>query len=175
MESVDPDTLHRFSAGEEAAIKMVYDAYSGAVYAASLRILRDPSLAADATQQTFLKAWRASHRYDPARPFGPWIFAIARRTSIDIYRKESRRTQVELFDAAEAGPSMETIWEGFEVRAAVEQLPDDEREVIRLSHFEGLTHSEIADQLDIPIGTVKSRTHRAHGSLVQLLAHMRDA
>ncbi|MDH3462156.1 MAG: sigma-70 family RNA polymerase sigma factor [Acidimicrobiia bacterium] len=171
---MDPETLQRFSSGDEAAIKTVYDTYSGPVYAASLRILRDPSWAADATQQTFLKAWRAASSYDPQRPLGPWIFSIARRTAIDIYRKESRRIQSDQIDLAEPGPSLEVIWEVFEVRAAVEQLADDEREVIRMSHFDGLTHSEIAHRLDIPLGTVKSRTHRAHQKLLALLDHTRD-
>ncbi len=171
---MDSETLRRFSAGEEAAIKAVYDVYSGPVYAASLRILRNPNHAADATQQTFLKAWKAAATYDTQRPFGPWIFSIARRTAIDIYRKESRRTSSENLEVAQPGPSLEVIWEVFEVRAAVEQLADDEREVIRMSHFEELTHTEIAERLDIPVGTVKSRTHRAHQNLVQLLAHTRE-
>ena len=68
--------------------------------------------------------------------------------------------------------AFERTWEAFEVRAALDQLPSDEREVVRLAHFEGLTHSEIADRLDVPVGTVKSRSFRAHRRLAGLLAHL---
>jgi RNA polymerase sigma-70 factor (ECF subfamily) len=69
---------------------------------------------------------------------------------------------------------MVRVWEVFQVRAAVDILSDDERQVVQMSHFEGLTHSEIADRLDIPVGTVKSRSHRAHRHLVELLGHLQE-
>ena len=71
-------------------------------------------------------------------------------------------------------PGLETAWEVFEVRAAVDELPDDERLVIKLSHFQGLTHKEISDHIGIPIGTVKSRSHRAHQKLIELLKHLEE-
>lgn len=169
---MDFELLRRFKAGDETAVKTVYDRYSGAVYAASLKILRDPQSAADATQQTFIKAWQKADTFDADRSFAPWIYSIARRTAIDIYRKESRSFPSETVDLDTEGPSMSLIWEVFQVRAAVDALPDDERAVIRMNHFEGLTHQEIATRLDIPIGTVKSRSHRAHGRLNQLLEHL---
>jgi RNA polymerase sigma-70 factor (ECF subfamily) len=67
---------------------------------------------------------------------------------------------------------METVWEVFQVRLAVDQLSDEERHVVSMSHFQELTHPEIAEQLDIPLGTVKSRSHRAHRHLVELLGHL---
>jgi RNA polymerase sigma-70 factor (ECF subfamily) len=69
---------------------------------------------------------------------------------------------------------METAWEVFEVRSALDRLPDEERQVVRLSHFDGLTHVEIAAHLDIPVGTVKSRSHRAHQRLVEMLRHVEE-
>jgi RNA polymerase sigma-70 factor (ECF subfamily) len=69
-------------------------------------------------------------------------------------------------------PGLETVWEVFEVREAVDQLPDEERLVVKLSHFDGYTHVEIAEQLGIPVGTVKSRSHRAHRRLLELLSHL---
>jgi RNA polymerase sigma-70 factor (ECF subfamily) len=71
-------------------------------------------------------------------------------------------------------PGLETAWEVFEVRAALDRLPDAERVVVQLSHLEGLTHVEIADRLGIPVGTVKSRSHRAHQRLATLLSHVNE-
>jgi RNA polymerase sigma factor (sigma-70 family) len=171
---MDREVLDRFRLGDESAVKAVYERYGGPVFALSVSVLADHGLAADSTQQTFIKAWRAASTYDPEREFGPWIYAIARRTAIDIYRKQARSTPSEDIEVEVLPPGLETVWEVFEVRGAVEQLPDEERVVIRLSHFDGLTHVEIADQLGIPVGTVKSRSHRAHQRLLTLLAHLED-
>ncbi len=171
---VDRDVFERFQAGDEGAIKSVYSRYSGAVYAVSLSILHDHGWAADATQQTFIKAWRSARSYDPNRAFAPWLYAIARRSAIDIYRRENRRKPSGTPEVVVEDPSFSMVWEVFEVRLAVDQLSDEEREVIRMSHFEGLTHSEIAERLDIPLGTVKSRSHRAHQNLLQALGHLRE-
>ena len=77
-----------------------------------------------------------------------------------------------MVDVVELPPSLESTWEAWEVRLAVDRLPDDEREVVRLAWFLGLSHPEIAEQLSVPIGTVKSRSHRAHRRLASLLAHV---
>jgi RNA polymerase sigma-70 factor (ECF subfamily) len=171
---VDPEVLQRFRMGDESAVKAVYDRFGGPVFALSMSILGEAGLAADATQQTFIKAWRAASTYDPDRSFSPWIYAIARRTAIDIYRKRARTVVSDQVDVATISPSLETVWEVFEVRAALDQLPDDERQVVKLSHFDGLTHIEIADQLGIPVGTVKSRSYRAHQRLLGLLRHLEE-
>lgn len=167
--------FERFRAGDDQAVKTVYSRFSGAVFALSLSILHDHGRAADATQQTFIKAWQAAESYDPTRAFEPWIYSIARRTAIDVYRKERRRVSVDVPEVAVAGPSIDRIWEIFQVRLAVDQLPDDEREIVRMSHFEGLTHIEISERLDVAVGTVKSRSHRAHKSLLVLLSHLEEA
>lgn len=172
---MDRELLEQFRAGEESAVKTVYQRFSGPVFAISLKILRDHALAADATQQTFIKAWRAAGTFDTDREFGPWIYAIARRSAIDIYRKQTRSVASEDVDTQTFDPSLDTIWEVFEVRSALERLTDEEREVIKLSHFNGLTHVEIADHLGIPVGTVKSRSHRAHRRLLELLAHLEES
>lgn len=172
---VDSGVFDRFREGDEEAIKSVYSQFSGAVFALSLSILGDRGRAADATQQAFIKAWEACESFDATREFGPWIYSIARRTAIDIYRKEKRRVPVEAPDLAVDGPSMDHIWEVFEVRSAVDRLSDDEREIVRMSHFDGLTHVEIAKRLDLPVGTVKSRSHRAHKNLLHLLGHLKGS
>ena len=171
---MDRDILERFRSGEEGAVKAVYEEFSGPVFAISMSILRDRGLAADATQQTFVKAWKAASTYDIDRELGPWLYAIARRTAIDIYRKESRSVASEDVDVQALPPSLDLIWEMFEVRRALEKLSDEERQVVKLSHFEGLTHAEIAEHMGIPLGTVKSRSHRAHRRLLELLQHLEE-
>lgn len=171
---VDPELLQRFRTGEEAAVKAVYENFRGPVFAIAISILRDRGLAADATQQTFIKAWKAASTYDPDRSIKPWIYAIARRTAIDIYRKRSRVVVKDDVDTVMLPLGLETAWEVFEVRAAVDELPEEERQVIKMSHFDGLTHQEIADTIGIPLGTVKSRSYRAHQRLIELLKHLEE-
>ena len=156
-------------------MKAVYDRFGGPVFALSMSILGDHGLAADATQQTFIKAWRAASTYDSERSFAPWIYAIARRTAIDLYRQRSRLVVSDDVEIVSFPPGLETVWEVFEVRSALDRLPDEERQVVKLSHFDGFTHVEIAARLDIPVGTVKSRSHRAHKRLVELLRHVEEA
>jgi RNA polymerase sigma-70 factor (ECF subfamily) len=172
---VDREVLERFRLGDEAAVKAVYDRFGGPVFALSMSILGEHGLAADATQQTFIKAWRAASTYDAERSFAPWIYAIARRTAIDLYRRRSRLVVSDDVDLPTFPPGLETVWEVFEVRAALDRLPDEERQVVKLSHFDGFTHIEIAQRLDIPVGTVKSRSHRAHRRLVEMLKHVEEA
>ena len=172
---MDREVLERFRLGDEAAVKAVYDRFGGPVFALSMSILGEHGLAADATQQTFIKAWRAASTYDAERSFAPWIYAIARRTAIDLYRRRSRLVVSDEVDIPSFPPGLETVWEVFEVRAALDRLPDEERQVVKLSHFDGFTHVEIAQRLDIPVGTVKSRSHRAHRRLVEMLKHVEEA
>lgn len=171
---MDRELLQRFRAGDETAVKAVYEKFRGPVFAIAISILRDRELAADATQQTFIKAWKAASTYDPDRSIKPWIYAIARRTAIDIYRKRSRVVVKDDVDTVTLPRGLVTAWEVFEVRAAVDELPDDERQVIKMSHFDGLTHQEIADAIGIPLGTVKSRSYRAHQRLIELLKHLEE-
>lgn len=166
--------LDRFRDGDEGAVKAVYERFRGPVFAISMSILHDHGLAADATQHTFIKAWQAASTYDADRELAPWIYAIARRTAIDMYRKNSRSIVSDEVDSTTPPPALDTIWEVFEVRSALDRLPDEERQVIKLSHFDGLTHVEIAKHMGIPVGTVKSRSHRAHQRLLELLRHVEE-
>ncbi len=172
---VDSEVLARFVNGDRGAVDELYAEYKGPVYTVAVSILRDRELAADATQQTFLKAWRAAENFDLTRPFAPWIYSIARRTAIDIWRSESRRVQTPLDQGAEIvdlPPGLEHAWERFEVRRALASLSEEEREVVRMAHFNGYTHSQIAELLEVSIGTVKSRSHRAHRKLAASLIHL---
>jgi RNA polymerase sigma factor (sigma-70 family) len=177
----DRDLRARFRQGDPDAVRAVYRSHGRLVYAVAYRVLADRGLAEEATQQTFVKAWRAAQSFDESRELGPWLAAIARRVAIDLYRRESVRSAdpIESVPAGDpalvaAPQSAESIYDVWAVREAVGQLPADEQEVVRLQHLEGFTHTQIAEQLGIAPGTVKSRSFRAHKRLAELLGHLRE-
>jgi RNA polymerase sigma-70 factor, ECF subfamily len=179
---VRADELEAFRRGDAAGVRAVYREYGGLVFAVALKALGSRDLAEEATQQTFVKAWRAADGFDATRELGPWLATIARRTAIDVHRREARRPTTPLDDVAPADPSVvelpvgvERSFEVAEVRAAIDALPVDEREIVRLQHLEELTHTEVAERLGVPVGTVKSRSFRAHKRLAAMLGHLREA
>lgn len=172
----------RFRCGDEDALREMYRQYSGPMFATALALLGDRTLAADAVQQAFVQAWKAASRFDPERELQPWLYAITRRTAVDVYRRNRRTAgQVTLDEswAAEAelateGPSLDATWRVWQVRSALERLHPDERRVLQLAYFGGYTQSEISDVLGLPLGTVKSRTSRAQRRLAEMLEHLRS-
>ena len=177
----DRDLRARFRQGDPDAVRSVYRSYGRLVYAVAYRVLGDRGLAEEATQQTFVKAWRAAQSFDERRELGPWLAAIARRVAIDVYRRETVRSADPL-DSVPAGDpalvaapqSAEAVYDVWEVREAVAQLPADEQEIVRLQHLDGFTHTQIAERLGVAVGTVKSRSFRAHKRLAAQLGHLRE-
>jgi RNA polymerase sigma-70 factor (ECF subfamily) len=175
------DLRARFREGDPDAVRAVYRAHGRLVYAVAYRVLGDRGLAEEATQQTFLKAWRAAHSFEVERDLGPWLAAIARRVAIDLYRREAVRAADPIESVLEGDPALvaapqsaEAVYDVWEVRDAVAQLPSDEQEVVRLQHLDGFTHVQIAERLGVAVGTVKSRSFRAHKRLAALLGHLRE-
>jgi len=171
----------RFREGDADAVRSVYREYGRLVYAVAHKVLGDRTLAEDATQQTFVQAWKAAASYDPSRDLGPWLATIARRAAIDVHRRESRRSAQALEDVAPADPAVVTLppsaeqaYDVWEVRRAIDELPAEEQEVVRLQHLDGLTHAEVAARLGVPVGTVKSRSFRAHKRLAGRLGYLRE-
>lgn len=178
---VDRQVRTRFRDGDPEAVRVVYRSYGRLVYAVAYRVLGDRGLAEEATQMAFLRAWRAAGSLDENREMGPWLATIARRVAIDVYRSEARRSAAPLESVAPADPALvsqpesaEAAYDVWEVRRAVAELPAEEQEVVRLQHFEGFTHVEIAERLKLPAGTVKSRSFRAHKRLAAQLGHLRE-
>ncbi|WP_170147788.1 RNA polymerase sigma factor [Micromonospora phaseoli] len=169
--------LVRFRAGDADALGEVYDRYSRSVWAVAMTVTRADHLAQEALQETFIRAWNSASAYDPERDLGPWLLTIARYTALDLIRRELRPTrgghEAEQ-DAVVEAPDLDVAWLSWKVQEALRQLADHEREIIRLSFFDDLTHAQIAQRLELPLGTVKSRSHRAHRRLAELLAHVRD-
>lgn len=167
--------IEAFCAGDVDALAAVYDHYSRAVWAVTMSVLRNRQLAEDATQETFMRAWKGADRFDSSRSLTPWLVTIARRTALDVHRREFRPTRGAHAQEQEVAihlPGIERAWEVWEVKLALEQLPEDERMVVGLAHFQGLSQPQIAARLEIPLGTVKSRSFRAHKRLAMLLAHL---
>ena len=178
--SADTELAEALQSGDPAALRELYERFGGLVFTVAVRVLGDRGRAEEATQQTFLQAWRHADRFEAGRDFAPWLATIARRASIDIQRREQRRPSVPLDAAVGAdpslvapGPDVEQIETAWTVRRAVESLSPEEREIARLQHVDGFTHAEIAERLDIAVGTVKSRSFRAHRRLERRLAHLR--
>ena len=179
--AIEPRIKRRFRDGDPEAVRLVYHEYGGLVYAVAHRILADRGLSEETVQQTFLNAWRAASALDPDRELAPWLATIARRVAIDLYRREAVRAagplDVVALDHPELvapPPTAEDAYDAWEVRRAVALLDPDQREVVRLQHFEGLTHAQIAERLELPVGTVKSRSFRAHRRLAGELGYLRD-
>jgi RNA polymerase sigma-70 factor (ECF subfamily) len=171
-------TLVRFRDGDPDALGEVYDRYARSVWGVAMTITHADHLAQEAVQETFIRAWKSAATYDPERDLGPWLLTIARYTAVDLVRRELRPTrgghEAEQ-DAVVEAPDLDGAWMSWAVQEALRQLTDHEREIIRLSFFDDLTHAQIAERLELPLGTVKSRSHRAHRRLAELLAHLRDA
>ena len=143
---------------------------------AALGWLGDEQEAREAAQEALLKAHRARHRYDPARPFYPWLRRIVRNTCFDRLARRKHREASGLRDewVAAEGPSaldrLTSAEAAASVREAMERLSEGHREIVVLRHFEELSYEEIAEVLQVPQGTVMSRLYRARKALMQVLA-----
>jgi RNA polymerase sigma-70 factor, ECF subfamily len=178
---IDAPAVAAFRRRDSNGVHAFYRQYGRLVYALAHRVLRNDHLAEEATQQTFVRAWAAADRLDPQRDPAPWLATIAKRVAIDLHRRESRRTGVGLDEVGTDHPAvvtspadLETVDAAWRVRQAIDQLPAREAVVIRLHHLDGLTHHEIAARLGLAVGTVKSRSHRAHAKLAISLRHLRQ-
>jgi RNA polymerase sigma-70 factor, ECF subfamily len=174
--SDDSQLARDYASGGEAAFAAVYTRFRGPVYGIALQVLADRGLAEEASQLAFVAVWRSRRRFDPQRALSAWVFSIARQAAIDIYRRERRIpvTTAEQPEVAVEGMSVERMWQTFQVRRALEALPAEEAAIVRLAHYFQMTHTEIAAHLGLPLGTVKSRSFRAHRRLAQALGHLFD-
>ena len=180
----DADLVGRCLQGEERAYRELINRYRRQVYSLALRMLRGAEDAEDLTQETFVRMFRALERYDASRPFGAWIITIASRLCIDHLRRR-RLSPISMFrrDAASdeeyvieaedpgPGPEVQTVHEEEERRASelIDSLPEHYRIVVMLRHQQDLSYEEIAEVLELPLGTVKARIHRAREILKRRL------
>jgi RNA polymerase sigma-70 factor (ECF subfamily) len=171
----DDELLELVARGDDHAFATLYDRFGRLAYAVALRVVRDPDLAADAVQDAFLAAWRTAAGFDPGRgTAATWLLTLVHRRSVDIVRREQRRRGERLPDEApqSAGAADEDALIRDRRRAvseALDRLPPDQRRALELAYWGGLTQSELAEQLGIPLGTVKSRMFTALARLRDLL------
>jgi len=172
--------LNAFRRGEASAVRAMYREYGLRVYAVAHRALGRHDLAEEATQQTFVNAWRAADHIDPHSDPEPWLATIAKHTAIDTHRcarpPATSPPDVAPNDRAAVSqpPQLDTLDAIWHVRAAIDALSPDEATIVRLQHLDGMTPTEISEKLGIALGTVKSRSLRAHRQLAALLAHHRS-
>jgi len=169
----DAELIQRTSAGDRDAYEKLYKRYARSVFGLALRRLGDRGRAEDAVQETFASVWRSASTYKPERgPGAPWLYGVARNAIVDRSRARSE-PPAEAPDAPslDASPEerAEQAWTSWRVHRALEQLPDREREVLVLAYWSDLSQSEVAKRLDIPLGTVKTRTRSALQRLATIL------
>jgi RNA polymerase sigma-70 factor (ECF subfamily) len=159
----DEELLELVARSDDRALAELYDRYGRSAYGLALRVLRDAALAQDAVQEGFLAVWRNADRFraERAKP-STWILTLVHRRAVDLVRREERRRGDPLESAPQASGAA-TAEEAVlrerrrAVQAALTQLPAHERQALELAYYGGLTQSELADRLDVPLGTIKSR------------------
>ncbi|MBI4762699.1 MAG: RNA polymerase sigma factor [Chloroflexota bacterium] len=175
-DSEESQLIAKIARGDERAFLEIYDRHASRVYGLTLRILGDPMLAEEAAQDTFLKLWSRARQYLAERgPFLPWLLTIARRVALDRLRLESRRPA--LSDSTDPDQTWQNIPDSDsntdEARwrtlyFAVQNLHPDQRAVIELAYYQGMSQSEIAEVLGLPLGTVKTRLRAAMQNLREI-------
>jgi RNA polymerase sigma-70 factor, ECF subfamily len=181
--------------GNRPAFEVLVHRYEKELYGYLRNYLGNEAMAEDVFQQTFLQVYLKCDQFEPQRKFRPWLYAVAtnqaidyqrhfgrhRTTSLDLrmsHRDESEEGSIgELFDSPQRGPAEESqsLEQADEVRRAVDDLPEQTRQVVLLVYFQGLKYREAAHVLGVPLGTVKSRLHGAIQKLGDVLADGRDA
>ncbi len=160
---------------EESALAELYDRLGGPAYGLAYRVLRDESLAQDAVQEAFLGLWRSAATFIPERAkAATWLLTLVHRRAVDVVRREERRRTEPIENAPEpaTGSAEQSAWENLErerIQAALQQLPDQQREALELAYYGGFTQSELAERLGQPLGTIKSRMFAGLARLRELL------
>jgi RNA polymerase sigma-70 factor (ECF subfamily) len=175
----DEDLMVRLGQGEANALEVIYDRHSDVAFSLAYRMTGNRAQAEDVVQESFMSIWRSGARYDRTRgSVRTWVLGIVHNRAIDSLRRhlvhDKRRASDEGIEEtlpARERTEIEAVrrTEAEVVRAALDELPPDQQRVIELAYFGGFSHSEIADMLDAPIGTVKGRMRLALGKLRGLL------
>jgi len=173
----DGDLIVKVGRGDRVAFEELYRRFARPVLGLALRMLGDRGRAEDASQETFAAVWRSAKSYRPERGSGSaWLFAVARHAIIDRARQRVDQVVDGPIEepSAEAGPAeaAEQAWLAWRVHAALDRLPERERIVLELAYWSGLSQSEVASYLDVPLGTVKTRTR---AGLARLATHLEEA
>jgi RNA polymerase sigma-70 factor (ECF subfamily) len=163
----DEEVMVLLRDGNPDAFEVIYDRHGGAAFSLAYRMVGDRNVAEDITQEAFLSMWRSRVRFDRERgSVRAWVLGIVHHRTIDALRRniahDRRRTSAEGLEERQEAPERTEVEvarrdEAREVREAMQTLPGEQLEVVRLAYFGGFTHTEIAGMLDQPVGTVKGR------------------
>lgn len=157
--------VNRLKSGDQTAFSEVYDRYSAALNGIILRIITDQDAAQDVLQDTLVKIWKNIQQYDSTKgSFFTWMLNIARNTSIDSFRKLKKEVKSEIQNTENSVSVLGTIEQSTNtigLEKLVEKLSPEQQLMIRYVYFKGYTHQEVSDELDLPLGTVKTRTRLA--------------
>ncbi|MDQ3857699.1 MAG: sigma-70 family RNA polymerase sigma factor [Actinomycetota bacterium] len=174
----DAVLIERTGRGDRAAFEELYRRFARPILAMALRQLGDNGRAEDATQETFAAIWRSARSYRSERgSASAWLYAVARHAIIDRARQRPEpAAEAPDEPSAEPGPDerAEVAWLSWRVHSALERLPERERVVLELAYWGGLSQAEIASYLDVPLGTVKTRTRAGLERLAELLDEVRE-
>ncbi len=166
----DEEVLTLVASGSELAFRTIWQRYGAAVFSLCLRRLSDRGAAEDAAQEAFTNVWKRAATFDPSRgsPAG-WLYAVARNAAAQQARHHRRDVvPVRVLDKSQASDEEEAVTR-LALHAALSRIPATEREVIELAYFDDLSHSQIADRLSLPLGTVKTRIRSGLQRLQQYL------
>jgi RNA polymerase sigma-70 factor (ECF subfamily) len=177
VDAVLADIGARLNQGQPEALEECYRTLGPLVMSYIGRYVPQPDID-DVVQRVFYEVWRVHERYDPNLPLRAWVLSIARKRAIDHLRKR-RDVVVPIDEMREiSGDDGRELAERFawadEVRSALALLPDAQRQVLELAYFDGYTQVEIAKRLDVPLGTVKTRTARGMQRMAALLENVRE-
>jgi RNA polymerase sigma-70 factor, ECF subfamily len=163
----DEDLMELMSRGDARAFEVIFDRHADVAFSLAYRMCGKRAVAEDVIQEAFLSLWRSAVRYDPTRgSVRAWVLRVVHNRAIDAFRNAAVKTSGDVSDEglSEQLPSPERTEAVVElredarvVRGALSELPDDQRKVIELAYFGGFSHSQIAEMLDVPAGTVKGR------------------
>lgn len=180
-ETGDHELVRRIAAGDERAFRWLFRRYAGVALAVAVQVTGSRFLAEEAVQEAFAAAWEGARSYDPSRgSVRSWLMGMVHNRAVDLVRRETsqrRRAERAVADPAEdpaeqVVADLGALREAERVRAALADLPPEQRRVIELMYFEGLSQSRVADRLSLPLGTVKSRTLLGMRRLRDALAGM---
>ncbi len=161
----DAALLVKVEQGDQQAMGLLFDRYSGIVYSVALRVLKDTGQAEDVTQDIFIQIWKKPGAFISGRgSLGAWLVVVARNRAIDSLRRRRPTDSVEdVVLAASTDLAAEAERNALieKVRAYMHQLPPEQRKSVEMAYFEGLSHSEIAEKTGDPLGTVKTRIRLA--------------
>jgi RNA polymerase sigma-70 factor, ECF subfamily len=171
----EPLLVERAFAGDARAFEAIVVRYQGPVLGLARRYLRSAADAEDAAQEAFVRAFVHRDRFDPARPLLPWLLTVARYACLDRLRRDRREAIAEAepegcaFGGASAEDALGDRERLVRLSSALGALPEGQREVVTMFHLDGLAYREIAEALDVPIGTVMTWLHRGRARLREMI------